>query len=112
MKNVKDLQTIVTIKREKKKKSKWRHALYLVAALGMLVYALPLISLDPGAGWISVFGIVWAAFAFLVIGAHLHFLLGVDEEKQRALEAVRRAKFRQWQAKWQAQPEAEKSHHM
>ncbi|MNJ66743.1 hypothetical protein D3C77_628430 [compost metagenome] len=71
----------------------------MILALGMLVYALPLISFNPGAGWLSLFGIVWAAFAFLVIGAHLHFLLGVNEEKQRALEAVRRAKLREWQGK-------------
>ncbi|MNP67229.1 hypothetical protein D3C76_1630320 [compost metagenome] len=44
---------------------------------------------------------VWSAFAFLVIGAHLHFLLGVNEEKQRALDAARRAKVREWELKWQ-----------
>lgn len=84
-----------------KKPSKWRHVVYLVLALAMLVYALPTISFHPGAGFVSLFGIVWSAFAFLVIGAHLHFLLGVNEEKQRALDAARRAKVRQWQLKWQ-----------
>lgn len=84
-----------------KKPSKWKHAIYLVLALVMLVYALPMISFHPGAGFVSVFGIVWSAFAFLVIGAHLHFLLGVNEEKQRALDAARRAKVRQWELKWQ-----------
>lgn len=83
-----------------KKKSKIKHVVYLILALAMLVYALPMISFKPGAGWVSVFGAVWAAFAFLVIGAHLHFILGVNEEKQRALDAVRRAKLREWQSKW------------
>ncbi len=83
-----------------KKRSKFKHVVYLILALAMLVYALPMISFDPGAGWVALFGAVWAAFAFLVIGAHLHFLLGVNEEKQRSLDAVRRAKYREWQSKW------------
>lgn len=83
-----------------KKKNKFKHVLYLILALGMLIYALPMISFEPGGGFVSVFGAVWAVFAFLVIGAHLHFLLGVNEEKQRALDAVRRAKLREWQTKW------------
>ncbi|MDQ0087013.1 hypothetical protein J2T12_000407 [Paenibacillus anaericanus] len=83
-----------------KKKSKFKHALYLILALAMLVYALPLISFQPGAGWISLFGAVWAGFAFLVIGAHLHFILGVNEDKQRALDAIRLEKYKEWQEKW------------
>lgn len=39
-------------------------------------------------------------FALLVIGANMHFLLGVDEEKRKTLERVRRAKMQQWQMKW------------
>ncbi|HEY4389983.1 MAG TPA: hypothetical protein VGN02_01395 [Paenibacillus sp.] len=83
-----------------KKKSKWKHAMYLILALAMLVYAIPLIKFQPGGDLVSWFGIVWAAFALLVIGAHLHFLLGVNEEKQRALDAARRAKLSEWQNKW------------
>ncbi|MBP2002546.1 hypothetical protein J2Z69_003632 [Paenibacillus shirakamiensis] len=83
-----------------KRTSKGKHVLYLIAALGMLMYALPLISIRPEAGWVSIFGWVWAAFAFLVIGAHLHFLLGVDADKQRALDQVRKAKLQEWQKKW------------
>lgn len=83
-----------------KKKSKWKHAVYLILALAMLVYAIPLIKFQPGGDFVSWFGMVWAAFALLIIGAHLHFLLGVNEEKQRALDAVRRAKLNEWQSKW------------
>ncbi|GAA0133684.1 hypothetical protein YSY43_05240 [Paenibacillus sp. YSY-4.3] len=97
MKTMKALQLI----KKEKKRNKWKHAIYLILALGMLIYALPLISFDPGAGWLSIFGIVWAAFAFMVVGAHLHFLLGVSDEKQRSLEAVRRAKLREWQSRLQ-----------
>lgn len=83
-----------------KKKSKIKHAAYLVMALAMLVYALPMISFRDGATFVTVFGMVWAAFAFLVIGAHLYYLLGVNEEKERALDAIRREKVRQWQHKF------------
>lgn len=83
-----------------KKPNKLKHFMYLIIALAMLVYALPMISFEPGAGWISAFGAVWALFAFLVIGAHLHFILGVNEEKQQKLEEVRRAKYREWESKW------------
>ncbi len=93
-----------------KKKSKWKHAVYLILALAMLVYAVPLIKLSPSEGWVFWFGIVWAAFALLVVGAHLHFLLGVNEEKQRALDAVRRAKLKEWQSKWGAEDRQNQSH--
>jgi hypothetical protein len=30
----------------------------------------------------------------------LHFIIGVDEEKQKRLESVRKHKLEQWQGKW------------
>ncbi|WP_283657993.1 hypothetical protein [Paenibacillus sp. RC343] len=66
----------------------------------MVLTALPRISLTGGLNWVNGFGIVWVLFALLVIGANLHFLLGVDEEKRKTLERVRRAKMKQWQMKW------------
>ncbi|WP_223068511.1 hypothetical protein [Paenibacillus caui] len=77
-----------------------KHVLYMLTALGMLLYALPMISFDSGRGWVTLFGALWALFAFLVVGAHLHFLLGVDAEKKKQLERVRKAKLREWQMKW------------
>ncbi|WP_433943873.1 hypothetical protein [Paenibacillus sp. SN-8-1] len=87
------------------RQSKWKNIMYLLIALAMLIYALPMISFKPGAGLVSVFGMVWAAFAFLVIGAHLYFLLGVDAEKQRALDQIRKAKLMEWQRKWTREKE-------
>lgn len=77
---------------------KLKHTLYLLVALGMLLYALPMISFHGG--WVSIFGLTWALFAFLVIGAHLHFILGVDTENKKQLEWIRQAKLREWQMKW------------
>lgn len=81
------------------KVEKAKHVIYLLIALSMLVIALPRISFAGGMDWVNIFGIVWVLFSLLIVGAHLHFILGVDEEKKRALEAVRRAKLRQWEMK-------------
>jgi len=83
-----------------KKRNKFKHVLYLMMALAMLLYALPKLSLVQGTGWVFGFGVAWCAFAFLVIAAHLHFIIGVDEEKAKRLEAVRKAKLNEWQSKW------------
>lgn len=82
-----------------KRLKKAKHVIYLLIALSMLVIALPRISFAGGMDWVNIFGIVWVLFSLLIVGAHLHFILGVDEEKKRALEAVRRAKARQWEMK-------------
>ncbi|QUL56766.1 hypothetical protein KDC22_09930 [Paenibacillus tritici] len=83
-----------------RKKSKFKHSVYLLVALAMLLYALPKLSFQNGPGWVLGFGIVWCIFAFMVIASHLHFIIGVDEEKQKRLDAVRKAKLAQWQGKW------------
>ncbi|MGN7358159.1 hypothetical protein ACTHPF_14985 [Paenibacillus sp. SAF-054] len=88
-----------------KKRKKFKHFLYLIVALAMLVYALPMISFSGGWSWTSAFGGAWALFAFLVIGAHLHYLLGVDEEKQKSLDRIKAAKLRQLQMKWPEEPQ-------
>ncbi|GGF85860.1 hypothetical protein GCM10010912_33950 [Paenibacillus albidus] len=83
-----------------RKRNKFKHGVYLLVALAMLLYALPKLSLDSGPSWVFGFGIVWCVFAFLVIAAHLHVIIGVDEEKAKRLEAVRKEKLRQWEGKW------------
>lgn len=82
-----------------RRRNKFKHVLYMVFALAMLLYALPRLSPD-GPAPVFWFGAVWSAFAFLVIAAHLHFIIGVDEEKSKRLEAVRKAKLEMWQDKW------------
>jgi len=73
--------------------------LYLGAALGMLIYAVP--RLTVGAGWTAanVFSIAWILFALVIVGAHLHAIMRVDEETEAQLERVkkyRRRQFGQW----------------
>ncbi|MGO4529325.1 hypothetical protein AB4Z30_09620 [Paenibacillus sp. 2TAF8] len=92
-----------------KRLKKTKHVIYLLIALSMLVIALPHISFAGGMDWVNIFGIVWVLFSLLIVGAHLHFILGVDEEKKRALEAIRRAKLRQWEMKLLDKQEQSKS---
>lgn len=72
---------------------KMRHAAYLAAALGMLLYAVP--RLDLGGAWdmADAFGVVWCAFALLVAAANLHEILLVDERTRQRLDRVKRAKY-------------------
>lgn len=83
-----------------KKRNKFKHVVYMLAALAMLLYALPKLSFQNSSGFVLGFGVVWCLFAFMVIAAHLHFIIGVDEEKQKRLEAVRKHKLETWQGKW------------
>ncbi|XEC96455.1 hypothetical protein AB6A23_07900 [Paenibacillus tarimensis] len=82
-------------------KGKSRHALYASLAVTMIVVAIP--RLDFGQGWTpaALFGAVWIIFALLVVAANLHALLGVDEQMQRELGRIRRAKRLMWQHKLQ-----------
>lgn len=83
--------------------------MFMLLALAMLIYAIPIISFDRGNGWISLFSVVWVSFAFLVIAAHWHVILGVDEEKKKALDRVRLLKLEQWQLKLKLSDEVENS---
>ncbi|WP_211746809.1 hypothetical protein [Paenibacillus sp. Marseille-Q4541] len=89
----------------KLKLSKAKHVIYMLIAGGMILYALPNLSFT---GWNAAFSATWLGFALLVIGANLHFILGVDEEKKKALDRVRRSKLRQWELKWSDDKESGK----
>lgn len=92
-----------------RKRTKLKHSIYMLVALAMLLYAIPSISLSSGNGWVSLFSVVWMLFAFLVIAANWHMILGVDEEKKKALERVRQAKLQEWQSKFSEETERSES---
>lgn len=73
----------------------WKHVVYMSLTLGMLIYALPRLDIGHGATLPAIFGIVWICFALLVVAAHLHRILGVDEETEKELARVRRTSRRQ-----------------
>jgi hypothetical protein len=69
--------------------------MYVGLALGMLFYAVPRLDIKAGLSLPTVFGVVWILFALVIIGAHLHELIGVDEQKKREITRVKRMKS--WQ---------------
>lgn len=79
------------------KRSVWKHVLSIGAALAMLVIVLPTLSFQGGWTPALWFGIVWSAFALLIIAAHLHRLLRVDEETERDLQRIKQEKMRRWE---------------
>ena len=68
---------------------------YMAAALGMLFYAVPKLDIGQGMTLPTIFGIIWICFALLIIAAHLHEILGVDEEERKERNRIKRMK------KWQ-----------
>jgi hypothetical protein len=72
-----------------------KNILYMSAALGMLIYAVP--RLEIGGGWTlpTVFGVVWILFALAVVASHLHAILRVDEETDAQLDRVKKYRRRQ-----------------
>lgn len=78
---------------------KMRHIAYMAAALGMLLYALP--RLDFTGAWdaATVFGLVWCAFALIVIAANLNEVLFINEERRKQLDRIKRAKLAVWEHK-------------
>lgn len=74
-----------------------KNVVYMSLALGMLFYAVPRLEMGHGFTAPTIFGIVWIAFALLIVAAHLHEILGVDEETRKELSRIDRMK------KWQAE---------
>lgn len=68
----------------------WKSVVYMSLALGMLIYAVPRLDIGEGFTLPTVFGIVWIGFALMVVAAHLHRILGVDEETKNELARVRK----------------------
>lgn len=78
-----------------KKVKDFSNLLYLIMAVGMLMYAIPRLEVGNGFTLPTVFSIVWILFALLIIGAQLHYILGVDEETRKELVKVKHMK--RWQ---------------
>ncbi|MNI88834.1 hypothetical protein D3C73_1461660 [compost metagenome] len=77
----------------------WKNLLYMCVALGMLIYAVPRLSMGGGLTVETVFGAVWICFALLIVAAHFHELLGVDKETKERMRQVKRMKRYRMQEK-------------
>jgi hypothetical protein len=69
-----------------------RNIIYISIALGMLLYAVPRLPMGTGLNAASLFGVFWVCFALLIIAAHLHQILGVDEETKQELKRIKKFK--------------------
>jgi hypothetical protein len=72
-----------------------KNVIYMSLVLGMLSYAVPRLELGQGISAGAIFGAVWIGLALLIVAAHLHEILGVDQETRRELSRIDRMK------KWQ-----------
>lgn len=72
-----------------------KNVIYMSLALGMLFYAAPRLEMGQGLTAGTIFGVVWIGLALLIVAAHLHEILGVDEETREELGRIDRMK------KWQ-----------
>jgi flagellar biosynthesis protein FliR len=72
-----------------------KNVILMSFALGMLIYSVPQLDFSNGYTMASIFGIVWICMALLVIAAHLHEILGVDQEQKQELIRIKRMK--RWQ---------------
>jgi succinate-acetate transporter protein len=77
----------------------WKNLLYMCVALGMLIYAVPRLSMGGGFTAETAFGVVWICFALLIVAAHFHQLLGVDKESRERMRQVKRMKQYRMQQK-------------
>ncbi|NEW07774.1 hypothetical protein GK047_17375 [Paenibacillus sp. SYP-B3998] len=73
----------------------FKNVVFMSLALGMLFYSVPQLTFREGLTLPMIFSAAWLGMALLVIAAHLHHILGVDEEKRKELNRIKRMK------KWQ-----------
>jgi len=72
-----------------------KNVVFMSLALGMLIYSVPQLDFRNGSTMATVFSVIWAVLSLLVVAAHLHQILGVDEETRKELRRINRMK------KWQ-----------
>jgi hypothetical protein len=63
-----------------------KHVIHMSLALGMLFYSLPQLEIHSELTLSTIFAVVWISMALLVIAAHLHEILGVEEEQRGLLK--------------------------
>lgn len=73
----------------------FHHWVYIVLAVGTLIFAVPQLEVGGGFAVESLFAVIWLCFALLVIAAQLYEILGVKEETRRRLSRIKRMK--RWQ---------------
>lgn len=71
---------------------KGRHLLYLIAALGMLFFAMMKLEQGGSGEGYRLFWYAWVAFSAVIIAANVNMLLFVSEEKRKELARIKHAR--------------------
>jgi flagellar biosynthesis protein FliR len=69
-----------------------KHVILMSLALGMLFYSLPQLEIHIGFSLPTVFAVVWICLALLVVAAHLHEILAVEDDGRRQSKLEQRPK--------------------
>jgi hypothetical protein len=73
----------------------FKNVVYMGLAIGMLFYSIPHLQFREVGSLPMVFSVIWLVMALLIIAAHLHQILGVDEEKRK--QQLRINRMKKWQ---------------
>ena len=57
-----------------------QNLIYLIFAVGMLIYAIPQLQVGHGFSMETLFAAVWLGLALIVIASHLYVILKVEQE--------------------------------
>jgi hypothetical protein len=63
-----------------------KHVILMSLALGMLFYSLPRLKFNLEFSLSTTFTVVWISLALLIVAAHLHEILGVEDEQTRQVK--------------------------
>lgn len=72
----------------------FKNVVSLSIVAGFTIFALPRLEMGEGFTPPTLFAIAWLSMMLLMFAAHLHELIGVDEETKQQLQNVK--KYRQW----------------
>ncbi|CAH1200291.1 hypothetical protein AB4114_18615 [Paenibacillus sp. 2RAB27] len=73
----------------------FKNVVYMSLAVGMLFYSIPQLNFREVGSLPMIFSVIWLVMALLIIAAHLHQILGVDEEKRK--QQLRINRMKKWQ---------------
>jgi hypothetical protein len=63
-----------------------KHVILMSLALGMLFYSLPRLKFNLEFSPSTTFTAVWISLALLIVAAHLHEILGVEDDQPRLVK--------------------------
>lgn len=66
-----------------------QNLIYLIFAVGMLIYAIPQLQVGHGFSMETLFAAVWLGLALIVIASHLYVILKVEQEVPQEVKTLK-----------------------